>query len=153
MATDPEESTGDGEEIRTLFVSGLPYDVTEREIRHCFRNCDGFDFVSVRTNQKSPVAFVGFSDHAAALRARDSIQGYQMDPNVSTKVSADLAKTNSRKRFHPSTTEHPEKRAHVFSPGGGTPFSYGLDGITGSLRHGGSAHAYGSTGHSPWGSS
>lgn len=31
------------EEVRTLFVSGLPSDVTERELYLIFNRCEGFD--------------------------------------------------------------------------------------------------------------
>jgi hypothetical protein len=88
----------DGGEIKTIFLSGLPQDCTEREIRGLFRTCGGFEFASLRgvggktvccsayclrqsivfrcpsELRLQPVAFVGFSDANSAIIARDSIQ-------------------------------------------------------------------------------
>ncbi len=42
-ATDSATPSNSEEEVRTLFVSGLPSDVTERELYLIFNRCEGFD--------------------------------------------------------------------------------------------------------------
>jgi hypothetical protein len=42
-ATDSATPSTSEEEVRTLFVSGLPSDVTERELYLIFNRCEGFD--------------------------------------------------------------------------------------------------------------
>ena len=41
--TDAATPVASEEEVRTLFVSGLPSDVTERELYLIFNRCEGFD--------------------------------------------------------------------------------------------------------------
>jgi hypothetical protein len=41
--TDATVTATSEEEVRTLFVSGLPSDVTERELYLIFNRCEGFD--------------------------------------------------------------------------------------------------------------
>ena len=41
--TDSAAPLASEEEVRTLFVSGLPSDVTERELYLIFNRCEGFD--------------------------------------------------------------------------------------------------------------
>jgi RNA recognition motif-containing protein len=41
--TDAATPAASEEEVRTLFVSGLPSDVTERELYLIFNRCEGFD--------------------------------------------------------------------------------------------------------------
>jgi hypothetical protein len=43
VATDTTAISTSDEEVRTLFVSGLPSDVTERELYLIFNRCEGFD--------------------------------------------------------------------------------------------------------------
>jgi len=108
------------EELRTLFISGLPRDATEREMYLLCRTCPGYEGCSLAlTASSSPLAFVIFSNNAAAMAAMDALQGTQFDPDSSNQLRIELAKKNSapkrqraegeaggaaRRRFTPTTT-------------------------------------------------
>ena len=59
----------DNNDLKTLFVSGLPFDITERELFHVFNRCAGFEDCRLQIKTSSPVAFVSFSNGAAAITA------------------------------------------------------------------------------------
>mmetsp|Transcript_20700 Transcript_20700/g.34093 ORF Transcript_20700/g.34093 Transcript_20700/m.34093 type:complete len:153 (+) Transcript_20700:690-1148(+) len=82
------------EEVRTLFVSGLPHDVREREVWNAFRLFQGFE--SARMNGRMPVAFVAFVDQASALAARQKMTGVRFDPDSPSILRIELAKSNSK---------------------------------------------------------
>ncbi|GBG63024.1 hypothetical protein CBR_g34725 [Chara braunii] len=99
---------GDGngvEAVRTLFVSGLPQDVKDRELYVLFRPYDGYESSQIRVPSRSPhpVGFAVFVDQATAVVARDGLNGTIFDPsNPSVKLRVELAKTNSKpKRARP----------------------------------------------------
>eukprot|EP01080_Neovahlkampfia_damariscottae_P003745 gene3745-6633_t len=105
-----EEET---EEVKTLFVSGLPLNVREREIYLLFQQCPGYDSSTIKLKAKSAVAFVLFDDNKTASNAIDKINGTQFDPDSSNKIKVELAKNNTKiqKRERSTTPEnHSEKR-------------------------------------------
>ena len=55
----------DAEELRTLFLSGLPSDVTERELYLLCRPCSGYEGCSLNPSAGSSgmVAFLVFSSN------------------------------------------------------------------------------------------
>mmetsp|Transcript_46001 Transcript_46001/g.75033 ORF Transcript_46001/g.75033 Transcript_46001/m.75033 type:complete len:233 (+) Transcript_46001:159-857(+) len=67
------------EELRTLFVSGLPLDVKSREIYLLFRYYQGFSD-SIVNFGKQPVAFVVFETQQQALAAKLQLDGIIFDP-------------------------------------------------------------------------
>lgn len=81
----PSESSPDQQQkVKTLFVSGLPSNVREREIYLLFRGCKGYEGCVLNTTGKQPVCFVVFKSHKAALKAMEqlqvrSTQGVQVD--------------------------------------------------------------------------
>lgn len=89
-------SSDDGE-IRTLFVSGLPYDIRDREIYNLFRHYAGFEHYNLRMmDGKMPVVFASFETQQAALSARDQLQGLQFDLDSPFLLKVELAKQNSK---------------------------------------------------------
>jgi len=88
----------DQEPVHTLFVSGLPTDVKNREVYNLFRTFNGFQSstISYTGERKMPVSFVVFSDQESALAAREILQGINFDPEIPTPLRIELARTNSK---------------------------------------------------------
>eukprot|EP00906_Rhabdomonas_costata_P026135 RCo037257 len=86
------------EEIRTLYITGFPLDVKERELDLLFRKCPGYEGSSLRLTPR-PVAFASFVDQASALAAMQDVQGVVFDRCVSgTELVVNLAKHNTKTR-------------------------------------------------------
>eukprot|EP00249_Psilotum_nudum_P013126 c24166_g1_i1 orf=210-596(+) len=86
------------EEVRTLFISGLPDDVKEREIYNLFQTFPGYEFCQLKYTGRGYqiVAFVVFSDQASALAAKEAVNGLKFDPQSSATLNIELARANSR---------------------------------------------------------
>eukprot|EP00244_Chara_vulgaris_P001684 TRINITY_DN12718_c1_g1_i2.p1 TRINITY_DN12718_c1_g1~~TRINITY_DN12718_c1_g1_i2.p1 ORF type:complete len:301 (-),score=35.12 TRINITY_DN12718_c1_g1_i2:413-1315(-) len=94
-----ERERGSDEVIRTLFLSGLPPDVKDRELYILFRPFDGYESSQVQLTSRSPhpVGFAVFVDQDSALIARDALNGVVFDPSTpSVKLRVELAKSNSK---------------------------------------------------------
>jgi len=102
-----EKKEGD-EVVRTIFISGLPSDVKQREIRNLLRFVKGFETAVVNTRGVHPLAFATFSDQEAALDAIKLLQGMKFDEENSpqTELRLELAKSNSsgKKRTRDSSS-------------------------------------------------
>ena len=48
------------EEVKTLFLSGLPDDIKEREIYHLFRNFDGYESCQLKYSGRGYQVFLNF---------------------------------------------------------------------------------------------
>ncbi|KAL1505301.1 hypothetical protein ABEB36_004896 [Hypothenemus hampei] len=67
------------EEVRTLFVSGLPMDAKPRELYLLFRAYEGYEGSLLKVTSKngktaSPVGFVTFNTRAGAEAAKQDLQ-------------------------------------------------------------------------------
>lgn len=95
------------EEIRTLFISGLPVDVKERELHNLFRPYEYYEGALIKFNQKLgiPIAFASFQNQAAALEAKEKLHGIRFDPESSTELRLELAKSNTRTKRLRDLTE------------------------------------------------
>mmetsp|Transcript_6419 Transcript_6419/g.10504 ORF Transcript_6419/g.10504 Transcript_6419/m.10504 type:complete len:138 (+) Transcript_6419:903-1316(+) len=85
----------------TLYISGLPKDVTERELGILFRFCPGF--LSVRLVTKSegkPICFADFSDTNTSTMALQTLQDFKMDMRDATgiRIEYDRGKDSRRSR-------------------------------------------------------
>lgn len=93
------KSTSD-DEVRTLFVSGLPIDVKPREIYLLFRGFKGYEGSLLKLTDKqgkpSPVAFVTFESREEAEEAKASLQGVRFDPDVSQTLRLEFARSNTK---------------------------------------------------------
>lgn len=99
--SDHDQSQTNSEEVRTLFVSGLPMDVRPREIYLLFRTYDGYTGSSLKLMAKhgkipQPVAFVSFQTRLQALKAKNDLQGIRFDPESSITLRLEFAHANSR---------------------------------------------------------
>ncbi|KAH7332431.1 hypothetical protein KP509_20G087000 [Ceratopteris richardii] len=86
------------EEVRTLFISGLPTDIKEREIYNLFRTYPGYESCQLKYTGRGYqiVAFAVFTSQAAALAAKAGLNGHKIDPDLGTPLHIELAKSNSR---------------------------------------------------------
>lgn len=102
-AVDPNnniESDNEQEEVRTLFVSGLPTNVRSREIYLLFRAYKGYEGFQLKLTDKqgkpSPVAFVTFLTREDAEECKKNLQCVRFDPEVNQTLRTEFAKTNTK---------------------------------------------------------
>eukprot|EP00250_Pteridium_aquilinum_P009057 c18412_g1_i1 orf=626-1456(-) len=86
------------EEVKTLFISGLPNDIKEREIYNLFRTHPGYESCQLKYTGRGYqiVAFAVFTDQATALAAKAALNGHKIDPELGSTLHIELAKSNSR---------------------------------------------------------
>jgi RNA recognition motif-containing protein len=95
-------SSGDPtNQVRTLFVSGLPMDTKPRELYLLFRAYSGYESSLLKVTNKNgkasaPVGFVTFTTHQDANEARRKLQGVRFDPELSQTIRLELAKSNTK---------------------------------------------------------
>ncbi|XP_046430749.1 U1 small nuclear ribonucleoprotein A-like isoform X1 [Neodiprion fabricii] len=153
-------NTATGEdEVRTLFVSGLPMDAKPRELYLLFRAYEGYEGSLLKVTSKngktaSPVGFVTFHTRAGAEAAKQDLQqGVRFDPDMPQTIRLEFAKSNTKvsKPKQPAaaaaTTSHPALMhpltGHLgspFFPGGPElwhhPLAYSTAGeLPGALQH------------------
>ncbi|XP_043189734.1 protein couch potato-like isoform X2 [Amphibalanus amphitrite] len=117
--------TGD-EEVRTLFVSGLPMDAKPRELYLLFREYEGYEGSSLNVTSKngktsSPVGFVKFNTRDEAEIAKNRAQGARFDPDLPQTIRLEFAKSNTKvskpKQQVSAAAPHPALMHHAFTPG------------------------------------
>jgi hypothetical protein len=90
------------EEVRTLFVSGLPMDTKPRELYLLFRAYEGYEGSLLKVTSKngktsSPVGFVTFTTRAGAEAAKQDLQqGVRFDPDLPQTIRLEFAKSNTK---------------------------------------------------------
>jgi len=91
------------EATSTLYVEGLPLDVTDREVSHIFRPYGGFQSVrtSIKDSKQFPnkqyvLCFVEFDNKYQATLAMHSLQGYRMDKNDTKGLNITYAKSERK---------------------------------------------------------
>ncbi|KAJ7553619.1 hypothetical protein O6H91_06G105500 [Diphasiastrum complanatum] len=96
------------DEVKTLFVAGLPDDVREREIYNLFRVYEGY--VSCQLSSYTDygfqaVAFVVFKDQSSALKAKAALNGIKLDTQLPQTLHIELA--DSKFQYSQSEVGHP----------------------------------------------
>ncbi|XP_055387627.1 putative uncharacterized protein DDB_G0277255 [Condylostylus longicornis] len=119
--------------VRTLFVSGLPMDAKPRELYLLFRAYEGYEGSLLKVTSKngktaSPVGFVTFHTRAGAEAAKQDLQqGVRFDPDMPQTIRLEFAKSNtkvSKPKPQPNTATtaaHPALM-HPLTQHLGTPF-------------------------------
>ncbi|XP_026528693.1 RNA-binding protein with multiple splicing isoform X2 [Pseudonaja textilis] len=79
----PAEPNLQEEEVRTLFVSGLPLDIKPRELYLLFRPF-------------KPVGFVTFDSRSEAEAAKNALNGIRFDPEIPQTLRLEFAKANTK---------------------------------------------------------
>ncbi|XP_062234287.1 uncharacterized protein LOC133931429 isoform X2 [Phragmites australis] len=113
------------DELRTLFVAGLPGDAKPREVYNLFRDFPGYVSSHLRSSKSSQAyAFAVFADQPSALAALSATNGMIFDLEKNCTLHVDLAKSNSRsKRLRsddalPYSSEEKTRKPRGFSDSG-----------------------------------
>ncbi|XP_055699003.1 protein couch potato [Phlebotomus papatasi] len=133
QSMDSVNTASNEEEVRTLFVSGLPMDAKPRELYLLFRAYEGYEGSLLKVTSKngktaSPVGFVTFHTRAGAEAAKQDLQqGVRFDPDMPQTIRLEFAKSNtkvSKPKPQPNTATtaaHPALM-HPLTGHLGTPF-------------------------------
>lgn len=85
--------------VRTLFITGFPADVLEREVHNLFRFryplYDGC-IIKASSRRKEPVVFAVFRTREEAEEAMKDFDGIVFDPALGSKLKIEFAKSNTR---------------------------------------------------------
>ncbi|XP_039768143.1 RNA-binding protein with multiple splicing 2 [Ornithorhynchus anatinus] len=117
----PATAAATEEEVRTLFVSGLPMDIKPRELYLLFRPFKGYEGSLIKLTSKQPVGFVTFDNRAGAEAAKNALNGIRFDPENPQTLRLEFAKANtkmakSKLMATPNPTSiHPALGAHFIA--------------------------------------
>ncbi|XP_074478232.1 RNA-binding protein, mRNA-processing factor 2a isoform X7 [Sebastes fasciatus] len=118
---EPSNNVSIEEEVRTLFVSGLPVDIKPRELYLLFRPFKGYEGSLIKLTSKQPVGFVTFDSRTGAEAAKNSLNGIRFDPESPQTLRLEFAKANtkmakSKLMATPNPTNiHPALGAHFIA--------------------------------------
>jgi RNA recognition motif-containing protein len=114
----PTSPSGQNDEIRTVFLSGLPEDVKEREIHNLFRFVPGYEGCKMTIMNQRPVSFASFQTREFAASAIQQLNGITFDPNVEQTLRVEFARANSKVKriITDAGAQQQEKRRRVGSP-------------------------------------
>ncbi|CAM8898740.1 unnamed protein product [Rhodiola kirilowii] len=90
----PYLSDNPNDEIRTVFITGLPEDVKERELQNLLRWFPGYEASQVNAKGEHPLGFALFSTPHYALSARDTLQDLIFDAEAKAVLHTEMAKKN-----------------------------------------------------------
>ncbi|XP_071788322.1 uncharacterized protein [Asterias amurensis] len=112
VSMDSSASTAGEDEVRTLFVSGLPMDATPRELYLLFRAYQGYEGSLLKLTSKpgkssSPVGFVTFESRAGAESAKQALSGVRFDPDQPQTIRLEFAKSNTKVTKPKQTSPQP----------------------------------------------
>ncbi|KAL9229782.1 hypothetical protein vseg_005214 [Gypsophila vaccaria] len=95
------------DQVRTLFIAGLPSNVKPREIYHLFLEFPGYltSHLPPTSPTSQAFAFAVFADQPSALAAFHALNGMVFDLEEGSTLYIDLAKSNSRSKRHRSENE------------------------------------------------
>eukprot|EP00871_Galdieria_phlegrea_P005870 jgi/Galph1/770/GphlegSOOS_G5467.1 len=97
QATTASQETEDT--VRTLFITGFPADILEREVHNLFRFryplYDGC-IIKASSKRKEPVVFAVFRTREEAEEALKDFDGVVFDPATGSKLKIEFARSNTR---------------------------------------------------------
>ncbi|XP_059641390.1 cell wall integrity protein scw1 [Cornus florida] len=82
------------DEVRTIFISGLPEDVKERELQNLLRWLPGYEASQVNFKGEHPMGFALFSTPQHAIAAKDALQEMVFDAESKSVLHTEMAKKN-----------------------------------------------------------
>ncbi|XP_041000172.1 cell wall integrity protein scw1 [Juglans microcarpa x Juglans regia] len=88
----PARSASD--EVRTIFITGLPEDVKERELLNLLRWLPGYEASQVNFKGEKPMGFALFSTAQLAVAAKDALQEMVFDVESKSVLHTEMAKKN-----------------------------------------------------------
>ncbi|KAI3857319.1 hypothetical protein MKX03_028979, partial [Papaver bracteatum] len=80
--------------VRTIFISGLPEDVKERELQNLLRWLPGYEASQVNFKGEQPMGFALFTNSHFALSAREALQEMVFDAESKSVLHTEMAKKN-----------------------------------------------------------
>ncbi|WJX60713.1 hypothetical protein P8452_45891 [Trifolium repens] len=120
-------------DVRTLFIAGLPEDVKPREIYNLFREFPGYESSRLRSPNGSSQAFAFaiFTNQQSAIMALHALNGMIFDLEKGSTLYIDLAKSNSKAKRGRIDDERAgsDKKARGSAPSWPTPDSAGVSSI------------------------
>jgi hypothetical protein len=82
------------DEVRTIFISGLPVDVKERELHNLLRWLPGFEAAQINLKSEQPMGFALFSTAHHAMAAKGMLQDLVFDAETNSTLHIEMAKKN-----------------------------------------------------------
>ncbi|KAM7275333.1 hypothetical protein ACFE04_017199 [Oxalis oulophora] len=82
------------DEVRTIFITGLPDDVKERELQNLLRWLPGYEASQVNFKGEKPMGFALFSSGQCAIAAREALQELIFDADSKSVLHTEMAKKN-----------------------------------------------------------
>ncbi|XVF23006.1 hypothetical protein REPUB_Repub13aG0000600 [Reevesia pubescens] len=82
------------DEVRTIFITGLPEDVKERELQNLLRWLPGYESSQVNYKGEKPMGFALFSSAQLAIAAKDALQEMVFDAESKSVLHIEMAKKN-----------------------------------------------------------
>ncbi|KAJ8756328.1 hypothetical protein K2173_025140 [Erythroxylum novogranatense] len=82
------------DEVRTIFITGLPEDVKERELQNLLRWLPGYEASQVNYKGEKPMGFALFSTSQLAIAAKDALQDMVFDAESKSVLHTEMAKKN-----------------------------------------------------------
>ncbi|KAK9282471.1 hypothetical protein L1049_005389 [Liquidambar formosana] len=92
LVDNPNRPTTD--EVRTIFITGLPEDVKERELQNLLRWLPGYEASQVNFKGEHPMGFALFSTPQFAIAAKDALQDMVFDSESKSVLHTEMAKKN-----------------------------------------------------------
>ncbi|KAG6542665.1 hypothetical protein Mapa_015900 [Marchantia paleacea] len=131
------------EEVKTLFLSGLPDDIKEREIYNLFRIHKGYESCQLKYSGRGYqiVAFAVFTDQQSALAAKEALNGLKFDPQTGATLHIELARANSRTKRSRSEDSGLGALEKKYRGPVGTPGAYPDPGVAGTVHLPGMVHS------------
>ncbi|XP_050228270.1 uncharacterized protein LOC126677614 [Mercurialis annua] len=82
------------DEVRTIFITGLPEDAKERELQNLLRWLPGYEASQVNYKGDKPMGFALFSAPHYAIAAKDALQDLLFDAESKSVLHTEMAKKN-----------------------------------------------------------
>ncbi|XP_058226981.1 uncharacterized protein LOC131335572 [Rhododendron vialii] len=82
------------DEVRTIFISGLPEDVKERELQNLLRWLPGYEASQVNSKGEHPMGFALFTTPQFAIAAKEALQDMVFDAESKSVLHTEMAKKN-----------------------------------------------------------
>ncbi|XP_057538771.1 uncharacterized protein LOC130816142 [Amaranthus tricolor] len=90
----PLDYLASDEQVRTIFISGLPEDVKERELQNMLRWFPGYEASQINYKGEHPMGFALFSTPEFAHAAKDALQNVVFDAESKAVLHTEMAKKN-----------------------------------------------------------
>ncbi|XP_034929230.1 uncharacterized protein [Populus alba] len=82
------------DEVRTIFITGFPDDVKERELQNLLRWLPGYEASQVNYKGEKAMGFALFSCAQHAIAAKDALQDMVFDADTKSVLHTEMAKKN-----------------------------------------------------------